>query len=379
MHVLALNMGSTGLKAGLFDADVGGDARKRNGASIESHNDTAPLATRADALLAELARSWGLETAPDMVVHRVVHGGDRDGPTRLTHDELAALQALSALAPLHQAPELAVALAAVQRWPECEHVAVFDTCWHRTMPEIHRHFALPDALYERGVRRYGFHGLAFASGMARVAELAPTWARARVVLAHLGGGSSLCAIRDGASVNTTMGMTPLGGVAMGTRPGSLDPGVVLHLQRALGMSDAEIDHLLWRDSGLQGLSGESGDMRRLLASDSPRARRAVALYASLVAQGIAAMAACIGGLDVLGFSGGIGQNAPAVRTAICEQLDWMGVRLDSIANEANCVDLSASAAPVRVLVLSIDEEREMVREAILMKKARDRTCHAAGC
>ncbi|MFE0500019.1 acetate/propionate family kinase [Lysobacter soli] len=378
MHVLALNMGSTGLKAGFFDADTQGTLHKRTGTNIESR-DEARLATRAAALLAELAESPLLDATPDIVAHRIVHGGDRDGAMRLTHGELDSLQTLSALAPLHQAPELALARAALLRWPACEHVAVFDTCWHRTMPDIHRHFALPDSLHDRGVRRYGFHGLAFASGMACIAKLAPTRVRDRIVLAHLGGGSSLCAIRDGRSVNTTMGMTPLGGLVMGTRPGSLDPGVVLYLQRALGMSEEEIDHLLWRDSGLRGISGESGDMRRLLTSASPRARRAIAVYASSVAQGIAAMAACIDGIDVLGFSGGIGQNVPAVRIAICEQLQWMGIRMDSIANEANREDISAATATVSTFVLPIDEEREMVLEAMLLKQARGRLNHAPGC
>ncbi|WP_342315433.1 hypothetical protein [Lysobacter sp. FW306-1B-D06B] len=210
----------------------------------------------------------------------------------------------------------------------------------------------------------GFHGLAFASGMTRVAELAPMLAKERVVLAHLGGGSSLCAIRGGVSINTTMGMTPLDGLAMTTRPGSLDPGVVVHLQRTVGMSDEEIDHLLWRDSGLRGMSGESGDMPRLLASGTPSARRAVAVYVTLAAQGIAAMAACVGGIDVLGFSGGIGQNSGIVRARICEQLAWMGIRLDPLANSANRMDATAGDAPVRTLILPIDEEHEMARETM---------------
>jgi acetate kinase len=364
VRVLALNMGSTGVKAGSFDADSVGRLRKRSGANIESSDEAFSMVDRGDALLEELGRLPVLETAPDVVTHRVVHGGDRDGPARLTNNELVSLQTLSSLAPLHQAPELTLARSAMRRWPDCEHIAVFDTCWHRTMPEVHQWFALPDALHERGVQRYGFHGLAFASGMVRVAELAPDLARKRVVLAHLGGGSSLCAVRDGVSISTTMGMTPLGGVPMATRPGSLDPGIVLHLQRALGMSNEEIDHLLWRNSGLRGMSGESGDMRRLLASDAPRSRRAIAVYVSLVAQGVAAMAACVGGIDVLGFSGGIGQNAPAVRAAICKQLDWMGTRVDPAANESNRAELTASGASVSTLVLAIDEEHQMVEEAM---------------
>lgn len=363
MRVLALNMGSTSLKAGLFDAEDGRIA-KRAGVNLESRDETAPMATRVEGLLEALVQSRLLDDAPDVVAHRVVHGGDRDGPALVTGDELDSLQALSALAPLHQAPELALACAALRRWPGLPHVALFDTCWHRTMPDVHRRLPISDALYERGVQRYGFHGLAFASGMARVAELAPALAGGRVVLAHLGGGSSLCAVRGGVSVNTTMGMTPLGGIAMGTRPGSLDPGVVLHLQRSLGMSDEEIDRLLWRESGLRGLSGETGDMRRLLASDAPRARRAIEVYATLASQGIAAMAACVGGIDVLGFSGGIGQNAAPVRARICDQLEWMGVRLDRGANEAHRPDASAEGAAVRTLILPIDEEHEMAREVV---------------
>jgi acetate kinase len=364
MHVLALNLGSTGLKAGCFDADGDGTLRKQGGSNLASRDETASHPNRVEALLEELAQSPLMDSAPDIVAHRVVHGGDLDGPALLTDDVLASLQALSTLAPLHQAPELALASSARQRWPKCVHVAVFDTGWHRTMPDVHQRLPLPAALHERGVRRYGFHGLAFASGMARIVERWPALANGRIVLAHLGGGSSLCAIRNGRSVNTTMGMTPLAGVAMGTRPGSLDPGVVLHLQRTLGMSNEDIDHLFWRESGLRGMSGESGDMRHLLASGTSAARRAVAVYVTLVAQGVAAMAACVGGIDVLGFSGGIGQNAAPVRERICEQLGWMGIRMDPAANEANRMDASTDDAAVRTLILPIDEEREMAREAM---------------
>ncbi|MDG2518377.1 acetate/propionate family kinase [Lysobacter soli] len=364
MRILALNMGSTGLKAGSFDADSNGGLHKLGASTIEARHDSTTGAHRIDALLEELARSAFIESEPDIVTHRFVHGGDREGTALLTPDELASLEALCTLAPLHQAPELALARSALQRWPKCQHIAVFDTCWHRTMPDEHRRLALPEALHARGVRRYGFHGLAFASGIARVADITPHLVGGRIVLAHLGGGSSLCAIREQISVNTTMGLTPLGGIAMATRPGSLDPGVVLHLQRTLRMSNEEIDHLLWRNSGLLGMSGESGDMRRLLASDASSARCAVAVYVTLAAQGIAAMAACIGGIDVLGFSGGIGQNAAAVRERICAQLDWMGIRLDPAANQTHRTDASAGDAAVRTLILPIDEEQEMAREAI---------------
>lgn len=239
------------------------------------------------------------------------------------------------------------------------HYGAFDTSWHLSMPEQHRLLPLPIALYAKGIQRYGFHGLAFQSAMRQLARHAPTLAGGRVVLAHLGGSSSLCAVHDGRCVNTTMGMTPLGGVSMSTRSGSLDPGVILHLQRSLGMSPQVLDCTLWRESGLKGVSGESGDMRVLLASQSQHAHRAIAVYVAGIVQGIAMIAASMGGIDALAFSGGIGMHAASVRGSIAEALGWIGWVIDDGLNQRSAAEISRPKSSVRTFVLAVDEEFEM--------------------
>lgn len=371
--VLALNIGSASLKAASYSllASTAAErpaARQTGRISVETTRDiSATPEDDARQLLAEAAqRLPDLRETPDVVAHRIVHGGDHPGPVQLTQATLAELQALSTLAPLHQPPALALVRAAIQRWPDARQIGVFDTSWHKTMPEKHRVLPIPYSLYSSGVKRYGFHGLAFQSAMRQLGRIAPKLSNGRIVLAHLGGGSSLCAVLDGRCVNTTMGMTPLGGIPMATRSGSLDPGVLLHLQRALGMPPDEIDRLVWRQSGLKGLSGESGDMRKLLASNSEGARRAIDVYVSGVVQGIAAMAACIRGIDVLAFSGGIGTHAAEIRARVTGELEWMGLETDLGLNQAGAPEIASSAGKVKTFVLPIDEEEEMV-DAIAMK------------
>ena len=215
------------------------------------------------------------------------------------------------------------------------------------------------------MKRYGFHGLAFKSAMRQLGGVAPTLSTGRVVLAHLGGGSSLCAVLGGRCVNTTMGMTPLGGIAMASRCGSLDPGVLLHLQRGLAMTPDEIDQLLWTQSGLKGLSGESSDMRALLASDSDGAHRAIDVYVSEIVQGIAAMAACMGGLDGLTFSGGVGTHSAEIRARVGTGLEWLGLKIDDGLNQAGALEVSAPDACAKTFVLAIDEEEELARAVLL--------------
>lgn len=375
--VLALNLGSTGLKAVSYSLPRGSssadpDAQQTGRVSVEtSHDSLATLEDDAQALLSEVARELADQLAiPDVIAHRMVHGGDRAGPADLTQETLAGLRSLSALAPLHQPPALALARAAIQRWPDARQIGVFDTSWHQTMPEKHRVFPIPYSLYSGGVKRYGFHGLAFQSAMRQLGRIDAGVSEGRVVLAHLGGGSSLCAVRNGQCVNTTMGMTPLGGIAMASRSGSLDPGVLLHLQRSLGMSPDEIDRLLWRGSGLKGLSGESGDMRKLLASNSEGARRAIDVYVSGVAQGIAAMAASIRGIDALVFSGGIGTHGSEIRARVTGELAWMGLEIDPRLNQAGAVNISSPTAGVRTMVVSVDEEQQMVDAVAMLELER---------
>lgn len=365
--VLALNIGSASLKAASYwlpaRTTVDGPPVRETGRSLieTTHDSSATPEDDARKLLTDVAqRLPDLRDSPDVVAHRIVHGGDRAEPAELTPVTLAELTALAGLAPLHQPPALALVRAAIQRWPDARQIGVFDTSWHQTMPEKHRVLAIPHALHARHVKRYGFHGLAFQSAMRQIGRVAPELSHGRIVLAHLGGGSSLCAVLDGRSVNTTMGMTPLGGIPMATRPGSLDPGVLLHLQRDLGMSPDEIDRLLWRDSGLRGLSGESGDMRTLLASGSAGAHRAIDVYVSGVVQGISAMAACLKGIDALAFSGGIGTHAAEIRARITGELGWMGIDIDPESNTAGAVAIASSTALVKTFVLPVDEEAEMV-------------------
>ena len=363
--ILALNLGSTSLKAASYVVDPAADGHQqiREMARIQIESTHASTDAPEDAarnLLARAAQQLSaVVDAPDTVVHRIVHGGDRTSAVELTPSTLAELAELSSWAPLHQPPALALVAAAFGQFKGARQFGVFDTSWHRTMPEEHRVLALPASLRAHGIRHYGFHGLAFQSVMRQLGVIAPALARRRIVLAHLGGGSSLCAVLNGRSVNTTMGMTPLGGILMSTRCGSLDPGVLLDMQRRLGMSPDRIDQVLWRESGLKGISGESGDMRHLLASDTSGARLAIDVYVSRVAQGIAAMAACIGGIDALVFSGGIGTHAPAIRARVIGQLGWMGLDGHDQSSAAGLPNLDDSGSPVGVHVLNADEEKEL--------------------
>lgn len=357
--LLALNVGSASLKAAsyLLPRDAGARETGRITMDDVQGTSTTPV-PRPDALLSSVIGQLSLDE-PDLIVHRIVHGGDRLSPLELTATALDELDALSTLAPLHQPPALALAQTAMRRWPRARHYGAFDTSWHLSMPDQHRLLPLPLFLYAQGVKRYGFHGLAFQSAMRQLDRLAPERAHGRVVLAHLGGGSSLCAVREGRCVDTTMGMTPLGGIAMSTRPGSLDPGVILHLQRSLHISPADLDRMLWKESGLKGLSDESGDMRVLLASPSEHARRAIEVYVGGIVQGIAAMAASIGGIESLVFSGGIGMQAPAIRASVVDALGWLGLGTVSDLNLRSSVEISHKDARVRTFVLPVDEEFEM--------------------
>jgi acetate kinase len=355
MHtVLALNLGSTSLKSARYihDAGTGAWNRERR-ATIEFDMGQGQA---SDHGLQALAEQLSGDGAPDVVVHRIVHGGDHKAAVELDDNTVVQLGALSPLAPLHQPPALDLVRLVRERWPMARQWAAFDTTWHATMPLRHRILPLPRDLFDQGVKRFGFHGLAFQSAMRQLRARALERADGRVVLAHLGGGSSVCAVRGGRSVNTTMGMTPLGGIPMASRPGSLDPGVVLHLQRALGLAPDAIDQLLWRESGLKGLSGESGDMRALLASRSDDAKLAVDVYVGAVAQAIAAMAACIGGIDALVFSGGIGAHAIEIRQRIVDDLAWLGLRTSDASPDAMGEPLP------QVFAMDVDEETELVMQ-----------------
>ncbi|MCS0496088.1 acetate/propionate family kinase [Ancylobacter sp. MQZ15Z-1] len=298
------------------------------------------------------------------VGHRVVHGGPHYNHPVLVDDEvIRTLESFIPLAPLHQLTNLDPIRVIRQRRPDLPQVACFDTAFHRDHPEIADHFALPRALYEDGVRRYGFHGLSYEYVSSRLQELAPDIAKGRVVIGHLGSGASACALLEGRSMDCTMSFTALDGLPMGTRCGALDAGVVLHLIEQKGMSSAEVGHMLYHDSGLKGLSGISGDMRELLASPKPEAALAVDYFALHVAQAVARHAVTLGGIDALVFTAGIGEHAPQIRARICARLAFLGIALDEARNAANEVRLDSGGA-VRVLAVPTDEELMIARHTL---------------
>ena len=377
--ILTLNAGSSSLKFAVFawsDPGAGPEfvgniagigrqpafkAKDAAGAPLDA-GALAALPSDADhaAIIAELL-PWIDRQLGDrelvVVGHRVVHGGrSYAAPTRITPKVLAELDTLVSLAPLHQPVNLA-AIRAVAGWhADLPQVACFDTGFHQTQDRLAKLFALPRALTEEGILRYGFHGLSY-DYIASIlpAHLGPA-ATGRVIVAHLGNGASLCAMKNGKSVATSMGFTALDGLVMGRRCGALDPGVVLHLMREKGMTADEIEHLLYNESGLYGVSGVSNNMEVLLNSPDPNAKEAVDLFCYRAASVLAGLIPGIGGLDALVFTAGIGENAPPVRKAICERLDWLGVRISEDRNAANEIRISAPDSSVGVFVLPTNEE-----------------------
>jgi acetate kinase len=291
------------------------------------------------------------------VGHRIVHGGsDFHSPTRIDDTVLAALEKLVPLAPLHQPHNIAAVKAIGSLRPGLPQVACFDTAFHHDMPAVATRLALPRKYAEEGVRRYGFHGLSYEYLIARLRELSPGLADGRVIAAHLGNGASLCAMRNGRSIDTTMGFTPLDGLVMGTRCGSIDPGALLYLQQADGLRTTDVERVLYHESGLLGVSGISHDMRILQASEDPHAREAIELFVYRLVKHVGALASVLGGLDALVFSAGIGEHSAGVRAAVCERLAWLGIECDTTANARHDSLISTSRSPVRVFVIATDEE-----------------------
>jgi acetate kinase len=323
-------------------------------------------------VLAALARLFpGVEIGA--VGHRVVHGGpDLDRPVVLDDAVLRRLDALSPFAPLHQPHNLAGIRAAMAAFPGAVQVACFDTAFHRGHPFVHDTFALPRELYHRGVRRYGFHGLSYDHVAGALAEVAPGLAAGRVIVAHLGNGASMCALKGGRSVASTMGFSALDGLPMGTRCGQLDPGVLLYLMDQVGMGAAEISDMLYRRSGLLGLSGISNDMRTLEASDDPRAAEAIDYFVFRVQRELGGLAAALRGLDGVVFCGGIGENSRLIRARVAEGMGWLGLAVDPGRNAANGPVISPEGAAVTVMVIPTDEERVIARatRALAVKAGR---------
>lgn len=362
--LLVLNLGSATLKAARFDGFGLGAEETRLSRRIELALDES--AGDPPTLLAQATNALGFTAAPTWIGHRIVHGGDAEAARILDGGEIDRLQALASLAPMHQPPALALVESAAKLWPNAVQCGVYDTVWHAALPDSTRRLPVPKSWDALGVRRYGFHGLAFASAMRLLASMGGGVAGGRVVLAHLGGGASLCAVQDGCSVDTTMTMTPLDGVPMATRSGSLDPGAVLFLLRQEGFTMDSLEQALYHECGMRGISGQSGDMRELLASDNPAAALARDVFALRIAQGIAAMATRLGGIDDLVFSGGIGANAADVRSAIVKYLAWIDIQLDEDANHRGAMRLDVPASPVRLWRVEVDEEGEIAAACAIL-------------
>lgn len=306
----------------------------------------------------------------DAAMHRVVHGGGKySGPTRLDPALRKNLQALVPLAPLHQPVCLAV-MDALAAWrPELTQIACFDTAFHSSAPASHVRFAIARHWHEAGVKRYGFHGLSYASIARRLPALGLD--KAKVVVCHLGGGASACALEAGRSVASSTGFSALDGLMMGTRPGTLDPEVVLYWIEQKGMSVAQVREELYRKSGLLGVSGQSADMRALLASERPEAAEAVELFCQRVAREVASLATVLGGLDAVVFTAGIGEHAPEIRARILRQLAWLGFDLDEDANNVHAVRISSTTSARSAWILASDEEGEMLREGLALLESDD--------
>jgi acetate kinase len=305
------------------------------------------------------------------VGHRVVHGGARfAGPTIVNPKVLTELRELIPLAPLHQPHNLAAIEAVSERLPDVPQVACFDTSFHRGQPVVAELIPFPHDLRQAGLQRYGFHGLSYEYIASVLPEVAPEIANARVIVAHLGSGASLCALRAGKSVDCTLGFTPLDGLCMGTRPGTLDPGVVLHLFQGLKLSAKEVETLLYKKSGLLGISGISSDMRDLLGRTEPDARLAVDYFVYRAAKEIGALAAVLGGVDALVFTAGIGENSPEIRQRICEASAWLGVALDTQANARKGPRISTPQSKVSVWVIPTNEELMIARHTANLLKLR---------
>lgn len=382
-HILTLNSGSSSLKFALYPqtgAESLDTLTPRYRGKFTGLNGGTPRLTLQDGEGRTVAMGMGelparlelpgatarllrwLDDLPDLslaaVGHRVVHGGrDYHHPVALTPEITAALSELEPLAPLHQPFCLAPVASLAERYPDLPQVACFDTAFHADQPEVARHFALPRELTERGLIRYGFHGLSYDYINRVLPKHLGEARRERVIVAHLGNGASLCAIHDGTSVASTMGFTAIDGMPMGTRSGSLDPGLVLHLIQQEGMSVDEVTELLYKRSGLLGVSGISGDMRELLESPAPEAHEAVALYAYRAVREIGSLAAALGGLDQLVFTAGIGERAAPVREAICRGCEWLGLALDADANRRDARRISSADSRVGAWVIPTDEER----------------------
>jgi acetate kinase len=379
--ILTLNAGSSSVKFALFQVNAGGLELRVKG-QVEGLM-RAPHFTVKDAQGTLLAQSYWeaaggthtghslafehiwrwLQTQGDSeailaVGHRIVHGGPEfTQPVIIDDQVLAKLEALVPLMPLHQPHNLAAVRAVARRRSQLPQVACFDTAFHSQRRSVTERFGLPHALFESGVRRYGFHGLSYAYIARQLHKVAPAVATGRVVVAHLGSGCSMCALHAGKSVETTMSFSALDGLPMGTRCGNLDPGVLLYLMREQGMGVEQLEDLLYKRSGLLGISGVSNDLRDLLPSEAPLAREAVDYFIYRIGQTLGALVASLGGLDALVLTAGVGENSVEIRARICRDAAWLGIALDEPANQAGATRISVAGSRPSVWVIPTNEER----------------------
>ncbi|MFC5396029.1 acetate/propionate family kinase [uncultured Bosea sp.] len=385
--LVTFNAGSSTVKIGLFALTEAGPKRVGKGVidfrepplrfRLIEGPDTFDIALEAqpgdplDSVLGEAFRrlSWHFDLGGIVAMgHRIVHGGDSfAGPVRVDDAVLEALEALVPLAPLHQPQGLGLIRAIRRLRPELPQTASFDTAFHRTHADIVRRFALPRAMHDQGIRRYGFHGLSYRFIAGELARHEPTLAKGRVAVAHLGSGASLCGLNGGISHDTSMGFSALDGIPMATRCGALDPGVLLHLL-AKGYDAGWLEDLLYRRSGLLGVSGISADSRDLIDSDRPEAREALDLFCFRIAGEIGRLAVTLGGLDAIVFTAGIGEHQPPIRAAVAERLRWLGLELDETANAANATRINRADARVAAFVIPTDEEAVIAEDALAVMK-----------
>jgi len=384
--ILVINAGSSSLKFQVFGIARPGTLKRLVKGQLDGIGTQPRLRVKGsdDAILMDrsyapeavgdvsaaigVAAAWLKDTqnlAPIAIGHRVVHGGpDYGRPVLVDEQVLADLARLTSLAPLHQPHNLAPIGTLLVRFPKLPQVACFDTAFHRGHDPVVDHYAIPERFYAQGVRRYGFHGLSYEYVAERLREVAPAGAVGRTIIAHLGSGASMCAVLEGKSVDSTLGFTALDGLPMGTRPGQLDPGVLLHLMSEEGMTVAEVQNFLYRECGLKGLSGGSNDVRWLETSTDPRAALALNHFVYRVGLYAGMMAAALGGVDAFVFTAGIGENSVNLRARITERLAWLGAVLDPTANKTHMQEISSSESRIGLYVIPTDEELMIARHTL---------------
>jgi acetate kinase len=400
--ILVVNAGSSSLKFQAFGTEGTGDLRRLVKGQVDGVGTRPRLRAEAADKTSLIDRSYPPGEVPDLsaaihqagswlretqqldlvaVGHRVVHGGPQYVRPMLVDGEvLTNLERYVSLAPLHQPNNLAPIRSLLARYRDLPQVACFDTAFHRGHSPVADHYAIPEHLYAEGVRRYGFHGLSYEYVAQRLREVAPDVANRRVIVAHLGSGASMCALSEGRSVESTMGFTALDGLPMGTRPGQLDPGVILYLIGEKGMTAAEVQDVMYRDCGLKGLSGISNDVRELEASTDPHAAFAIDYFVYRVGLHAGMLAAALGGLDAFVFTAGIGENSITMRARISDRLAWLGATLDPAANAARKTLISSPDSRVSLYVVPTDEELMIARHTmtLLLKCGADSVLSIAG-